>query len=172
MSKSARNQRKSVAVIAYALICIWGDCTITIDLQLSSTADDSLCWLQQTITQVMSASSHHSCHNFASYLCRKLSIKAITNPQILDNVGNPAPGGLYDLALGPSDNKEVCSSCMQDYNNCPGHFGHVELPLPVYNPLFFDVSAFVSSNINICQMHKGRPGCSFKDPSNRNMYSK
>ncbi|XP_063046574.1 DNA-directed RNA polymerase I subunit RPA1 [Engraulis encrasicolus] len=75
---------------------------------------------------------------YTSNEIRKLSIKAITNPQILDNVGNPAPGGLYDLALGPSDNKEVCSSCMQDYNNCPGHFGHVELPLPVYNPLFFD----------------------------------
>lgn len=35
---------------------------------------------------------------------------------------------------------QACSTCCQDFNNCPGHFGHVELPLPVYNPLFFDVS--------------------------------
>ncbi|XP_061541184.1 DNA-directed RNA polymerase I subunit RPA1 isoform X1 [Phycodurus eques] len=69
---------------------------------------------------------------------RKLSVKAITNSKLLDGVGNAAPNSLYDLALGPADNKEVCSTCCQDFNNCPGHLGHVELPLPVYNPLFFD----------------------------------
>ncbi|GCC39659.1 hypothetical protein chiPu_0023629, partial [Chiloscyllium punctatum] len=70
----------------------------------------------------------------------KLSVKAITNPYFLDNVGNPAANGLYDLALGPADSKEVCGTCAQDYNNCPGHIGHINLPLTVYNPLFFDVS--------------------------------
>ncbi|XP_039975895.1 DNA-directed RNA polymerase I subunit RPA1 [Xiphias gladius] len=69
---------------------------------------------------------------------RKLSVKAITNFRFLDGVGNVAPNSLYDLALGPADNKEVCSTCCQDFNKCPGHLGHVELPLPVYNPLFFD----------------------------------
>uniref|UniRef100_A0A3B5AX27 DNA-directed RNA polymerase n=1 Tax=Stegastes partitus TaxID=144197 RepID=A0A3B5AX27_9TELE len=69
---------------------------------------------------------------------RKLSVKTITNSRFLDAVGNVAPSGLYDLALGPADNKEVCSTCCQNFNTCPGHLGHVELPLPVYNPLFFD----------------------------------
>uniref|UniRef100_A0A4W6FYY2 DNA-directed RNA polymerase subunit n=1 Tax=Lates calcarifer TaxID=8187 RepID=A0A4W6FYY2_LATCA len=69
---------------------------------------------------------------------RKLSVKVITNSRFLDAVGNVAPNSLYDLALGPADNKEVCSTCCQDFNQCPGHLGHVELPLPVYNPLFFD----------------------------------
>ncbi|KAM7417105.1 hypothetical protein PAMA_016965 [Pampus argenteus] len=69
---------------------------------------------------------------------RKLSVKTITNFRLLDGVGNVAPNSLYDLALGPADNKEVCSTCCQDFNNCPGHLGHIELPLPVYNPLFFD----------------------------------
>ncbi|NWQ66095.1 RPA1 polymerase, partial [Neopipo cinnamomea] len=69
---------------------------------------------------------------------RKLSVKPITNPQYLDNLGNPAANGLYDLALGPPDSKEVCATCMQNFSNCPGHFGHIELPLTVYNPLFFD----------------------------------
>lgn len=130
-------------------------------------------------------------------LCRKLSVKTITNSRFLDAVGNVAPNSLYDLALGPADSKEVypflnhvnvlhnrsicflinhkpgcslalyvnivsvkfqqvflfcfhatfcywfdqvCSTCCQDFNNCPGHLGHVELPLPVYNPLFFDVN--------------------------------
>uniref|UniRef100_UPI0037E9A883 DNA-directed RNA polymerase I subunit RPA1 n=1 Tax=Semicossyphus pulcher TaxID=241346 RepID=UPI0037E9A883 len=69
---------------------------------------------------------------------RKLSVKAITSSRFLDAVGNVAPNSLYDLALGPADSKEVCSTCCQDFNNCPGHLGHVELPLPVYSPLFFD----------------------------------
>nr|XP_019937154.1 PREDICTED: DNA-directed RNA polymerase I subunit RPA1 [Paralichthys olivaceus] len=69
---------------------------------------------------------------------RKLSVKTITNFRFLDGVGSVAPNGLYDLALGPADSKEVCSTCCQDFNMCPGHLGHVELPLPVYNPLFFD----------------------------------
>uniref|UniRef100_A0A8C7MDG9 DNA-directed RNA polymerase subunit n=1 Tax=Oncorhynchus kisutch TaxID=8019 RepID=A0A8C7MDG9_ONCKI len=72
------------------------------------------------------------------YCIQKLSVKNITNFRFLDNVGNVAPNGLYDLSLGPADSKEVCSTCMQDFNNCPGHLGHIELPLPVYNPLFFD----------------------------------
>uniref|UniRef100_A0A6I8RX97 DNA-directed RNA polymerase subunit n=1 Tax=Xenopus tropicalis TaxID=8364 RepID=A0A6I8RX97_XENTR len=69
---------------------------------------------------------------------RKLSVKALTNPHYMDNLGNPMMNGLYDLALGPADGKEVCSTCAQDFNNCPGHLGHIELPLTVYNPLFFD----------------------------------
>uniref|UniRef100_A0A8D0GJX2 DNA-directed RNA polymerase subunit n=1 Tax=Sphenodon punctatus TaxID=8508 RepID=A0A8D0GJX2_SPHPU len=69
---------------------------------------------------------------------RKLSVKGITNPRFLDSVGNPSVNGLYDLALGPPDFKEACTTCAQDFNSCPGHLGHIELPLTVYNPLFFD----------------------------------
>uniref|UniRef100_A0A8C5GM60 DNA-directed RNA polymerase subunit n=1 Tax=Gouania willdenowi TaxID=441366 RepID=A0A8C5GM60_GOUWI len=71
-------------------------------------------------------------------IIKKLSVKAITNSRFLDGVGNVASNSLYDLALGPADSKEVCATCSQNFNNCPGHFGHIELPLPVYNPLFFD----------------------------------
>ncbi|KAJ0002687.1 hypothetical protein NQD34_007836 [Periophthalmus magnuspinnatus] len=80
---------------------------------------------------------------FSAEEMRKLSVKLITNSRFLDNVGNVALNSLYDLALGPADNKEVCSTCCQDFNSCPGHFGHVELPLPVYNPLFFDKLYFL-----------------------------
>lgn len=81
---------------------------------------------------------------------RKLSVKTITNSLLLDNVGNAASNGLYDLALGPADNKEICSTCMQDFKSCPGHFGHIDLPLPVYNPLFFDVSSYCDVT---CPLH-------------------
>uniref|UniRef100_A0A4W3IZN1 DNA-directed RNA polymerase subunit n=1 Tax=Callorhinchus milii TaxID=7868 RepID=A0A4W3IZN1_CALMI len=73
-----------------------------------------------------------------SWLQGKLSVKVISNPKYLDTMGNPSLNGLYDLALGPGDSKEVCGTCAQDYNNCPGHLGHIELPLTVYNPVFFD----------------------------------
>lgn len=69
---------------------------------------------------------------------KKLSVKSITNPRFLDSLGNPSVNGLYDLALGPADSKEVCSTCVQDFSNCAGHLGHIELPLTVYNPLLFD----------------------------------
>ncbi|TST60384.1 DNA-directed RNA polymerase I subunit RPA1 [Bagarius yarrelli] len=75
---------------------------------------------------------------YSSAELRKLSVKSVTNPLLLDNVGNPAPNGLYDLSLGPADVKEICTTCMQDFNSCPGHFGHVDLQLPVYNPFLFD----------------------------------
>ncbi|XP_068570319.1 DNA-directed RNA polymerase I subunit RPA1 isoform X1 [Cebidichthys violaceus] len=84
---------------------------------------------------------------------RKLSVKVITNFRLLDGVGNVAPNSLYDLALGPADSKEVCSTCCQDFNNCPGHLGHVELPLPVYNPLFFDkLYLFIRGSCLSCHM--------------------
>uniref|UniRef100_A0A8C5BRV1 DNA-directed RNA polymerase subunit n=1 Tax=Gadus morhua TaxID=8049 RepID=A0A8C5BRV1_GADMO len=69
---------------------------------------------------------------------RKLSVKAITNLVFFDNLGNVSVNGLYDLSMGPSDNKEVCATCSQNSQTCPGHFGHVDLPLPVYNPMLFD----------------------------------
>jgi DNA-directed RNA polymerase I subunit RPA1 len=31
-----------------------------------------------------------------------------------------------------------CATCSQDHFNCPGHFGHIEIPIPAYNPMFFD----------------------------------
>ncbi|KAM6452106.1 DNA-directed RNA polymerase I subunit RPA1 isoform 1-T1 [Liasis olivaceus] len=85
---------------------------------------------------------------------RKLSVKPITNPLFLDNAGTPSPNGLYDLALGPLDNKEVCVTCVQDFNNCPGHLGHIELPLTVYNPLFFDKLFLLmrGSCLNCCHL--------------------
>ncbi|KAM3939452.1 DNA-directed RNA polymerase I subunit RPA1 [Leptodactylus fuscus] len=75
---------------------------------------------------------------YSSEEIRKLSVLAVSNPQYLDPAGNPLKNGLYDLALGPADSKEVCATCSQDFINCPGHLGHIELPLTVYNPLLFD----------------------------------
>jgi len=70
---------------------------------------------------------------------KKLSVKKITNPETFDALLNPSFGGLYDPALGPTDKDDLCGTCSQNYIFCPGHFGHLEFPLPVYHPMFFKV---------------------------------
>ncbi|ORX57972.1 beta and beta-prime subunits of DNA dependent RNA-polymerase [Hesseltinella vesiculosa] len=69
---------------------------------------------------------------------RKISVKQIVNPVIFDNLGHPTKGGLYDPALGPFQKAQLCTTCSQSGSKCPGHFGHIDLPIPVYNALFFD----------------------------------
>ncbi|MED6108851.1 hypothetical protein PIB30_028051 [Stylosanthes scabra] len=66
---------------------------------------------------------------------KKNSRVKITNANLLDTIGVPAPGGLYDPALGPFEEKLPCKTCGQLNHICPGHFGHIELVSPVYNPL-------------------------------------
>ncbi|KIZ00255.1 DNA-directed RNA polymerase I subunit A1 [Monoraphidium neglectum] len=68
---------------------------------------------------------------------RKLSVKRLTSPITYDSLMNVVPDGLYDPALGPVDNLARCTTCGLNSQQCPGHFGHVELPVPVYNPLVF-----------------------------------
>ncbi|KAF2157901.1 beta and beta-prime subunits of DNA dependent RNA-polymerase [Myriangium duriaei CBS 260.36] len=67
---------------------------------------------------------------------RALSVKRVTNPTTFDTLLNPIPGGLYDSAYGPfGDNG--CSTCNLKHG-CPGHCGHIELPVHVYHPTFMD----------------------------------
>ncbi|XP_025110197.1 DNA-directed RNA polymerase I subunit RPA1-like [Pomacea canaliculata] len=68
---------------------------------------------------------------------QKLSVKEIINPQLFDNLGLPAVGGLYDPTLGPTRHDDICDTCGQTARHCPGHFGHISLALPVFNPIFF-----------------------------------
>lgn len=39
--------------------------------------------------------------------------------------------------MGPTEALISCPTCHTNYMNCPGHPGHIELDVPVYNPLFF-----------------------------------
>ena len=68
---------------------------------------------------------------------RSLSVKQITNPQTYDDLLHPNYYGLYDPALGPNDKDDRCDTCGMNSLKCPGHFGYIELPLPVYHPMFF-----------------------------------
>ncbi|KIY73811.1 beta and beta-prime subunits of DNA dependent RNA-polymerase [Cylindrobasidium torrendii FP15055 ss-10] len=67
---------------------------------------------------------------------RRISVKQIVNPNLLDDLNRPNVGGLYDPVLGPSGKQDICSTCRLTFFTCPGHYGHIELPAPVFHPLF------------------------------------
>ncbi|TPX35899.1 DNA-directed RNA polymerase [Synchytrium microbalum] len=68
---------------------------------------------------------------------KRLSVKRITNPILVDTLGHPTRAGLYDPSLGPLTPHDICSTCNLNYFACPGHFGHIELAAPCYNPVTF-----------------------------------
>ncbi|GAA6000410.1 hypothetical protein JCM10207_008000 [Rhodosporidiobolus poonsookiae] len=72
---------------------------------------------------------------------RRVSVKQVTNPVLFDNLNNPNAGGLYDPAFGPLGKGDICSTCHLTSFDCPGHFGHIDLPAPVFHPLYM-VQAF------------------------------
>lgn len=45
--------------------------------------------------------------------------------------------GLYDPALGPLEIGALCATCRLSSDDCPGHCGHIEMVVPVYNPVLF-----------------------------------
>ncbi len=56
----------------------------------------------------------------------------------MDALGTPLPNGVYDPRLGPSNAESPpCTTCALRYLGCPGHFGHIELCVPLYHPLLF-----------------------------------
>ena len=75
---------------------------------------------------------------FNSERVRKTSVKQVTRSATFDRLGRPQRDGLYDPAMGPVDPLERCETCSQSYDDCPGHYGHLELALPVFHPLLFN----------------------------------
>ncbi|PXF42286.1 DNA-directed RNA polymerase I subunit rpa1 [Gracilariopsis chorda] len=83
----------------------------------------------------------HAVHKFSfRFLTEQealgLSVRRITSTLAFDELGRPVPHGLYDPVLGPTSFEDgLCITCGLGYSSCPGHFGHIELPIPLPNPL-------------------------------------
>ena len=78
--------------------------------------------------------------NFALYTSdeiKQLSVRRITSTETFDVLGHPVTNGLCDPVLGPAMDYERCETCGLSSVHCPGHFGHIELPLPIYHPMFY-----------------------------------
>ena len=51
---------------------------------------------------------------------------------------NPAKNGCLDPRLGISNNSMQCKTCDKDVKDCCGHFGTIELALPVFHIGYFN----------------------------------
>uniref|UniRef100_A0A914VLZ9 DNA-directed RNA polymerase subunit n=1 Tax=Plectus sambesii TaxID=2011161 RepID=A0A914VLZ9_9BILA len=69
---------------------------------------------------------------------RELSVVKITETKTFDEVGHPIRGGLYDPLMGPNEIFDLCETCHQYGAHCPGHLGHIQLDVPVFNPVLFN----------------------------------
>ena len=78
-----------------------------------------------------------SFHSLSSTDIKALSAARVTSSTTFDTLLNPVPGGLYTLELG-SFADASCTTCGLKTPQCPGHAGHIELPVPVYHQLYLD----------------------------------
>ncbi|RLG86666.1 MAG: DNA-directed RNA polymerase subunit A' [Thermoprotei archaeon] len=67
---------------------------------------------------------------------RKMSVTAVVSAETYDEDGMPISGSVMDPKLGVIEPGQVCPVCGNTLGTCPGHFGHIELALPVINVLF------------------------------------
>ena len=63
----------------------------------------------------------------------------ITSSQAYGFTNSPLPGGLCDPRMGPANDRDPpCPTCGLRKQSCPGHFGHIELAVPVHHPLLIN----------------------------------
>jgi len=67
---------------------------------------------------------------------RKISVVQIVSPETYDEDGTPISGSVMDPKLGAIEPGQTCPICGNTMKACPGHFGHIELALPVINVLY------------------------------------
>lgn len=48
-------------------------------------------------------------------------------------------GSVVDPRMGTTTKDKICPTCNQGYDLCPGHFGYINLALPVYNLMYMPV---------------------------------
>ena len=52
--------------------------------------------------------------------------------------GAPTPRGVLDHRMGTVDRRLTCGHCGLDVRSCSGHFGKIELPMPVFHTSFLE----------------------------------
>lgn len=107
---------------------------------------------------------------------RAISVAKIRFPETMDETQTRAKiGGLNDPRLGSIDRNLKCQTCQEGMNECPGHFGHIDLAKPVFH------IGFITKIKKVCEcvcMHCGklllddhneqmRQACKIKDSKKR-----
>ncbi len=69
---------------------------------------------------------------------RKMSVCQVFRPSQRNSVGGDLTGTPYDRRMGVLESGHSCETCGHDNRTCPGHMGHIDLPVPVYNIIFVE----------------------------------
>jgi len=68
---------------------------------------------------------------------RDYSVVEVTKSDTYDK-DTPVIKGPFDPRMGVIDIGKVCKTCGQKNTDCPGHFGHIELAIPIINYQFIN----------------------------------
>jgi DNA-directed RNA polymerase II subunit RPB1 len=74
---------------------------------------------------------------------RKLSVAEVVN-DIADGQGS-----VNDPTMGPRDSEKICPTCHSSIMYCEGHPGHIEFPIPIFNPAFIKYLSDIFGSICI-----------------------
>ncbi|KAL9620482.1 MAG: hypothetical protein Q9160_004951 [Pyrenula sp. 1 TL-2023] len=75
---------------------------------------------------------------------KRMSVIHVEYPETMDEQrSKPREKGLNDPHLGTIDRSVRCGTCEEQMADCPGHFGHIELAVPVYHHDVAIVMAYV-----------------------------
>ena len=71
---------------------------------------------------------------------KRISMKQLTVTKVYNDLGTPNPGSFSDpcMGVGAFDKNSTCEICHQNNENCAGHFAHIELSIPIYNPFLLN----------------------------------
>ncbi|MDH5794592.1 MAG: DNA-directed RNA polymerase subunit A' [Candidatus Bathyarchaeota archaeon] len=67
---------------------------------------------------------------------RRLSVVEVQTADTYDEDGAVIPSGLMDNRLGVLEPGQRCRTCGNTATRCPGHFGHIELAVPIVHVEF------------------------------------
>jgi len=73
---------------------------------------------------------------FSPQELRRLSVVEIQTADTYDEDGAPITSGLMDGRLGTLEPRQRCKTCGNTAIRCPGHFGHIELAVPIIHIVF------------------------------------
>ncbi len=82
---------------------------------------------------------------------RKMSQVKVITADTYDDDGYPIERGLMDLHLGVIEPGLKCATCGGKVDECPGHFGHIELAMPVVHVGFIkEIKNFLDACCGVC----------------------
>jgi len=91
---------------------------------------------------------------------RRFSVAEIQTADTYDEDGAPITSGLMDGRLGTLEPRQRCKTCGNTAIRCPGHFGHIELAVPIihieFTKIVYDLLGTTCRNCGRALLSLGR----------------